>query len=438
MPSARRNWTPDEDALLRRAVQLAQSQSRPLLWRELAKSVPGRSNKGCRRRWWNSLAGGTTKGPWSTEEDERLIAAVQKYGTRWRQVSREVGSRNADQCSSHWCQVLDPNINYCDWTPQEDTDLLHAILTHGTNWTTIAASHTPARTTLAVRNRYSTLRLKNANVNRHRANGEEVDKAVSKDTGSSNDINGIFQAQGWDGAEGTSESDDEDDGDDGDEDDEDCYKEDVEEEDIQDVDMEDTTQEKDNAAQAKDTANSSAAYRRDTMTIQVPDSSFITWDKQSQINNRTNSSTGHTTPPTMSVDNHTLYDAQLKFGSSSSLPYPAPSGRYYYEQDPDSMGLGLPYTAYDTSPLESHADLPMLSGFQTSSQSTPTLSADAPVPMSMGLGTPLSTRSSTGSPHSTVYKVSVNMVCTRGQLDAVLGQLADVGSGVTIKLDTKS
>ena len=337
---------------------------------------------------------------------------------------------------------------------------MHAILTHGTNWTTIAASHTPARTTLAVRNRYSTLRLKNANVNRHRANGEDTDKAVSKETGSSNDINRTFRAQEWDGAEGTSESDDEDNGDDVDEDDEDGYKEDVEEEDIQDVDMKDTTQEKDNAAQAKDTVNSSAAYRRDAMTIQVPDLSFITWDKQSRINTRTNSSTGYTTPPTMSVDNHTLYDAQLKFDSSSSLPYPAPSGRYYYEQDPDSMGLGLPYTAYggcfvfpeflrltsttlanvpaDTSPLESHADMPMLSGFQTSSQSAPTLSADAPVPMSMGLGTPLSTRSSTGSPHSTVYKVSVNMVCTRGQLDAVLGQLADVGSGVTIKLDTKS
>lgn len=221
--------------------------------------------------------------------------------------------------------------------------------------------------------------------------------------------------------------------------------------------MKDITQEKDNAAQAKDAANSNAAYRREAMTIQVPDPSFITWDKQSQINTRTNSSTGHTTPPTMSVDNHTLYGTQLKFGSSSSLPYPAPSGRYYYEQDLDSMGLGMPYTAYggyfgfpsflrltsttlanvpaDTSPLESHADLPMLSGFQTSSQPAP---ADAPVPMSMGLGTPLNTRSSTGSPHSTVYKVSVNMVCTRGQLDAVLGQLADVGSGVTIKMDTKS
>jgi hypothetical protein len=151
MARVRRNWTPEEDALLRRAVEngedrccvasvwvsahfnsdrphTAQSQSRPLLWRELAKSVPGRSNKDCRRRWWNSLADGTAKGPWSEEEDERLIAAVRKYGTNWRQVSREVGSRNADQCSSHWSQVLDPSINYCDWTPEEVREASEELL----------------------------------------------------------------------------------------------------------------------------------------------------------------------------------------------------------------------------------------------------------------------------------------------------------------------
>ena len=59
------------------------------------------------------------KGPWSKTEDERLIEAVWKYGTRWSQVARAVGSRNSDQCSSHWIQVLDPDINYCDWTAKE-------------------------------------------------------------------------------------------------------------------------------------------------------------------------------------------------------------------------------------------------------------------------------------------------------------------------------
>ena len=39
--------------------------------------------------------------------------------------------------------------------------MLHAVLSWGTNWSTIAASHTPKRATLALKNRYSTLRLRN-------------------------------------------------------------------------------------------------------------------------------------------------------------------------------------------------------------------------------------------------------------------------------------
>jgi len=148
MGKPRRNWTVEEDALLRRVVSngqrhppplpllfsltlpnkqtlthihhiIAIANSRPLLWREFAKHIPGRSNKDCRKRWWNSLADNTIKGPWSEEEDERLIEGVQKNGCNWNVVSRAVGTRNSDQCSSHWSQVLDPGINYCDWSKEE-------------------------------------------------------------------------------------------------------------------------------------------------------------------------------------------------------------------------------------------------------------------------------------------------------------------------------
>lgn len=100
-------------------LDAAEAHQRPLLWRELAKAVPGRSNKDCRRRWWNSLAKSTASGTWSEKEDEQLIAAVHKHGLDWTKVAREVGSRGSDQCSSHWSHVLDPNINYCDWTKEE-------------------------------------------------------------------------------------------------------------------------------------------------------------------------------------------------------------------------------------------------------------------------------------------------------------------------------
>jgi hypothetical protein len=160
MPRGRRIWTAEEDARLRTAVRkgkqwvwllslvpgripvssiaaphnnndndpsLASDESRPLLWREIAKSVPGRNNKDCRRRWCNSL-NSLTKGPWSESEDERLWNAVRKHGSKWSQVAQVVGTRNSDQCSSHWSQTLNPEINYGDWTPDE---VLHRAVDPG-------------------------------------------------------------------------------------------------------------------------------------------------------------------------------------------------------------------------------------------------------------------------------------------------------------------
>ncbi|KAK6077447.1 DNA-binding protein [Seiridium cupressi] len=137
-------------------------QSRALVWRELAKAVPGRTNKDCRRRWWNTLAGGTYKGHWSESEDERLVQAFTKYGPQWTRVAAAVKTRHPDQCSSHWIQVLDPSINHSDWTPEEDQRLCHAVNAQGTNWAVIAARHVPKRPPLALKNRYYTLSIKRA------------------------------------------------------------------------------------------------------------------------------------------------------------------------------------------------------------------------------------------------------------------------------------
>ncbi|KUI52983.1 Myb-related protein B [Cytospora mali] len=155
---------------------------RPLLWRELAKQIPGRSNKDCRKRWWNSLAGSTAKGAWSPEEDRRLIEAVEKYGTNWMKVAGAVGTRCGDQCSGHWRHVLNPNINYCDWTTEEDDQLLEAVRVYGTNWSTIASFHTPQRTTLALKNQYWKLRQRSQNTSK--TSSPKPSSSASSDTAS--------------------------------------------------------------------------------------------------------------------------------------------------------------------------------------------------------------------------------------------------------------
>lgn len=62
----------------------------------------------------------------------------------------------------------------------QDGNLLHEVLTYGTNWATIACSHRPNRTTLTLRNRYSTLRLQNNNNNRNKANVDATKKTPQR------------------------------------------------------------------------------------------------------------------------------------------------------------------------------------------------------------------------------------------------------------------
>jgi hypothetical protein len=49
----------------------------------IAVSLPGRTNKDCRKRWHNSVAGGLKKGQWSKSEDALLARGVEQHGQRY-------------------------------------------------------------------------------------------------------------------------------------------------------------------------------------------------------------------------------------------------------------------------------------------------------------------------------------------------------------------
>ncbi|KAI9466791.1 hypothetical protein BJY52DRAFT_1234364 [Lactarius psammicola] len=92
-PSIRRgNWTAEEDAQLRQAVDLYGHA-----WVEVASVVPGRNNEQCRDRWTERLNPKVPRGKWTTEEDKRLISAVDELGVgKWKEVSERVGTGRTD------------------------------------------------------------------------------------------------------------------------------------------------------------------------------------------------------------------------------------------------------------------------------------------------------------------------------------------------------
>ena len=79
---------------------------------------------------------------WTTEEDQRLVNAVQLHGTEnWPLVASCVGgNRTRSQCSQRWHRVLDPKISKCNWSREEEEKLLRAVDSFGNKaWTRIAA-----------------------------------------------------------------------------------------------------------------------------------------------------------------------------------------------------------------------------------------------------------------------------------------------------------
>ncbi|KAI0303178.1 hypothetical protein BC826DRAFT_1138792 [Russula brevipes] len=106
-PSIRRgNWSPEEDAQLRLAVDLYGHA-----WMEVASVIPGRNNEQCRDRWSERLNPKIPRGKWSTEEDARLLSAIEEFGVgRWKEVSERVGTGRTDNtCRYHYDTLKGPD-----------------------------------------------------------------------------------------------------------------------------------------------------------------------------------------------------------------------------------------------------------------------------------------------------------------------------------------
>lgn len=92
------------------------------------------------------------KGPWSRDEDDKLLMLVQKFTPRnWSKISSLHGTRGGKQCRERWHNHLRPSINKSPFSREEEGLVVHMQSEIGNRWSEIAR-YLPGRTDNAVKN----------------------------------------------------------------------------------------------------------------------------------------------------------------------------------------------------------------------------------------------------------------------------------------------
>ena len=107
IPNNKGPWTEQEDKKLINLVETYGAEK----WSFISSHFPERIGKQCRERWFNHLCPTVNKTAWSKEEEWILFILHNKIGNKWSQLCKYLPGRTDNTIKNHWNSTMKKRVD---------------------------------------------------------------------------------------------------------------------------------------------------------------------------------------------------------------------------------------------------------------------------------------------------------------------------------------